>query len=147
MTSTRGLMCVCLYRSADLFSSVMRRAVHGMPNVIREMEFIAGLMKARQVVIPERMPMTILNLDLVTWEGNGLTRGVNKRKVQNVVNFDPNVYACGYASAPVSAEYLGQISLGKPHADGTHEHPQYGQLIQHLPQKAQRRVEVSGADT
>ncbi len=61
---------MCLHRSADLFSSVMRRAVHGMPSVMREMEFIAGLMKARQVVIPEMMPMTILNLDLVMWEGN-----------------------------------------------------------------------------
>jgi len=53
-------------KRTDLFSSVMRRAVHGIPSVMRDMEFIAGLMKARQVVIPERMPMTILNLDLVT---------------------------------------------------------------------------------
>lgn len=64
MESTRGLM-LNFYKRTDLFSSVMRRAVHGIPSVMREMEFIAGLMKARQVVIPERMPMTILNLDLV----------------------------------------------------------------------------------
>lgn len=84
------------YKRTDLFNSVMRRAVHGIPSVMREMEFIAGLMKARQVVIPERMPMTILNLDLVinrerqkekTWK--------NKRKaVQNhylQVHFNQNV--------------------------------------------------------
>lgn len=51
-------------RLTDLLSSVMRRAVHGIPRVINEMELIAGLMKARPVVIPERMPTTILNLDL-----------------------------------------------------------------------------------
>lgn len=64
MESARGLM-LNFYKRTDLFNSVMRRAVHGIPSVMREMEFIAGLMKARQVVIPERMPMTILNLDLV----------------------------------------------------------------------------------
>lgn len=42
----------------------MRRAVHGIPSVINVIELMAGLMKARPVVIPERMPMTILNLDL-----------------------------------------------------------------------------------
>lgn len=53
--------CVSL---TDLLSSVMRRAVHGIPSVINVIELMAGLMKARPVVIPERMPMTILNLDL-----------------------------------------------------------------------------------
>lgn len=51
-------------RLTDLFSSVMRRAVHGIPSIINEIELMAGLMKARPVVIPERMPTTILNLDL-----------------------------------------------------------------------------------
>lgn len=47
-----------------LLSSVMRRAVQGIPSVISEIELMAGLMKASPVVIPEKMPTTILNLDL-----------------------------------------------------------------------------------
>lgn len=49
----------------NLLSSVMRRAVQGIPSVINEIELMAGLMKASPVVMPERMPTTILNLDLV----------------------------------------------------------------------------------
>lgn len=51
-------------RLTDLLSSVMRRAVHGTPSVINEIELMDGLMKARHVVMPESMPTTILNLDL-----------------------------------------------------------------------------------
>lgn len=42
----------------------MSRAVHGTPSVIKEIELMDGLMKARPVVIPESTPTTILNLDL-----------------------------------------------------------------------------------
>lgn len=39
--------------------------MQGIPSVIKEIELMAGLMKASPVVIPERMPTTSLNLDLV----------------------------------------------------------------------------------
>lgn len=35
-----------------------------MPRVINDSELTTGLTKARPVVIPDRMPMTTLNLDL-----------------------------------------------------------------------------------
>lgn len=38
--------------------------MQGIPSVINEIELMAGLIKARTVVIPEKMPTTILNLDL-----------------------------------------------------------------------------------
>lgn len=49
---------------ANLFSSVMSSAVQGMPRVIRDNELTTGLTKASPVVIPDKMPMTTLNLDL-----------------------------------------------------------------------------------
>lgn len=48
----------------NLFSSVMSSAVQGMPRVIRDNELTTGLTKASPVVIPDKMPMTTLNLDL-----------------------------------------------------------------------------------
>lgn len=38
--------------------------MQGMPSVIKDSELTTGLTKARPVVIPDRMPMTTLNLDL-----------------------------------------------------------------------------------
>lgn len=51
----------------DLLSSVMSSAVQGMPRVISDSELTTGLTKASPVVIPDKMPMTTLNLDLM-WE-------------------------------------------------------------------------------
>lgn len=51
--------------STDLLSSVMSSAVQGMPRVISDNELTTGFTKARPVVIPDKMPMTTLNLDLV----------------------------------------------------------------------------------
>lgn len=42
----------------------MSKAVQGMPRLIREMALMAGLTNASPVVIPERIPMTTLNLIL-----------------------------------------------------------------------------------
>lgn len=39
----------------------MSKAVQGTPRVISEMLLMAGLMKARQVVIPDRTPTAALN--------------------------------------------------------------------------------------
>lgn len=50
--------------SSYLFSSVMSRAVQGMPRVMSDRELTTGLTKASPVVIPDKMPMTTLNLDL-----------------------------------------------------------------------------------
>lgn len=62
----------------DLLSSVISRAVQGMPRVINDSELTTGLTKARPVVIPDRMPMTTLNLDL---DGGAQTRkDVQKKK-------------------------------------------------------------------
>lgn len=47
-----------------LLSSVMSSAVQGMPRVMSDNEFTTGLTKASPVVIPDKMPMTTLNLDL-----------------------------------------------------------------------------------
>lgn len=45
----------------------MSSAVQGMPRVISDSELTTGLTKASPVVIPDKMPMTTLNLDLM-WE-------------------------------------------------------------------------------
>lgn len=42
----------------------MSNAVQGMPSVISDNELTTGLTKASPVVIPDKMPMTTLNLDL-----------------------------------------------------------------------------------
>lgn len=47
-----------------LFSSVMSSTVHGIPRVISDSELTTGFTKASPVVIPDKMPMTTLNLDL-----------------------------------------------------------------------------------
>lgn len=47
---------------------------------------------------------------------------------------------------PVPPEHPGQVPLGKPHGDGTHEHPQDGQLIQHLAQEAEGGMKIRGPD-
>lgn len=49
-------------------------------------------------------------------------------------------------SVPVPPEHPGKVSLGKPHGDGAHEHPQDGQFIQHLPEKAEGGVEICRTD-
>ncbi len=117
---------MCLqHSSSDLFSSVMRRAVHGMPSVMREMEFIAGLMKARQEVIPEITPMTILNLDLVMWEGNRenkehraasvSTRGVTR--AIHIVSFNglQTVEGQNYSFSAASKGYKRYQTMKKSH--------------------------------
>lgn len=43
---------------------------------------------------------------------------------------------------PVPPENPGQVPLGKPHGDGTHEHPQDGQLIQHLTKEAEGGMKI-----
>lgn len=43
---------------------------------------------------------------------------------------------------PVPPEHPGQVSLGKPHGNGTHEHPENGQLIQHLTKEAEGGVKI-----
>lgn len=48
----------------------------------------------------------------------------------------------GVATVPVPPEHPGQVPLGKPHGDGTHEHPQDGQLIQHLTKEAEGGMKV-----
>lgn len=45
----------------------MSSAVQGMPRVISDSELTTGFTKASPVVMPDRMPMTTLNLDL-HWE-------------------------------------------------------------------------------
>lgn len=47
-----------------LLSSVMSSAVQGIPRVMSDNEFRTGLTNASPVVIPDKMPMTTLNLDL-----------------------------------------------------------------------------------
>lgn len=47
---------------------------------------------------------------------------------------------------PVLPEGPGQVSLRKPHGDGTHEHPQDGQLVQHLAKEAESGVEIRGSN-
>lgn len=42
----------------------MSSAVQGMPRVMSDNELTTGLTKASPVVIPDKMPMTTLNLDL-----------------------------------------------------------------------------------
>lgn len=42
----------------------MSSTVQGMPRVISDNELTTGLTKASPVVIPDKMPMTTLNLDL-----------------------------------------------------------------------------------
>lgn len=44
----------------------MRSTVQGMPRVMSDSELMTGLTKASPVVIPDKMPMTTLNLDLDT---------------------------------------------------------------------------------
>lgn len=51
----------------NLLSSVMSSAVQGMPRVISDSELTTGFTKASPVVMPDKMPMTTLNLDL-HWE-------------------------------------------------------------------------------
>lgn len=60
----------------------------------------------------------------------------------------PCVYTAGVLSTPlpVSPEDLGQVSLGEPHANGAHQDPQNGQLVQHLAQEAEGGMEVRGAN-
>lgn len=48
----------------------------------------------------------------------------------------------GWVTVPVPPEHPGQVPLGKPHSDGTHENPQDGQLIQHLTEEAEGGVEI-----
>jgi len=48
-------------KSTHLFNSAMSKAVQGTPRVISEMLLMAGLMKARQVVTPDRTPTAALN--------------------------------------------------------------------------------------
>ena len=61
---------LCCYKEkkknmfTNLFSSVMSSAVQGMPRVMSDNELTTGLTKASPVVIPDKMPMTTLNLDL-----------------------------------------------------------------------------------
>lgn len=47
----------------------MSKAVQGTPRVISEMLLMAGLMKARQVVTPDRTPTAALNLLLKSFGG------------------------------------------------------------------------------
>lgn len=55
-----------------------------MPSVINDSEFTTGLTKARPVVIPDRMPMTTLNLDL---DGGAETRkDIQKNQSQSPSN-------------------------------------------------------------
>lgn len=55
-----------------------------MPSVINDSELTTGLTKARPVVIPDRMPMTTLNLDL---DGGAETRkDVQKNQSQSPSN-------------------------------------------------------------
>lgn len=42
----------------------MSSTVQGMPRVMSDSELTTGLTKASPVVIPDKMPMTTLNLDL-----------------------------------------------------------------------------------
>ena len=42
----------------------MSSAVQGIPRVMSDSELTTGLTKANPVVIPDKMPMTTLNLDL-----------------------------------------------------------------------------------
>lgn len=44
-----------------LFNSAISKAVQGRPRVISEILLMAGLMKARQVVTPDRTPTAALN--------------------------------------------------------------------------------------
>lgn len=48
---------------------------------------------------------------------------------------------------PVPPEHPGQVSLGKPHGDGAHEHPENGQLIQHLTKEAEGGVKIRWTNT
>lgn len=50
--------------STNLLSSVMSSAVQGIPRVMSDSELTTGFTKASPVVIPDKMPMTTLNLDL-----------------------------------------------------------------------------------
>lgn len=54
----------CIPFSTNLLSSVMSSAVQGIPRVMSDSELMTGLTKANPVVMPDRMPMTTLNLDL-----------------------------------------------------------------------------------
>lgn len=53
----------------------------------------------------------------------------------------------GLINLPISPEHLWQVSLGKPHGDGTHEHPKNGQLIQHLAKEAESGVKICWSNT
>lgn len=52
-----------------------------MPRVIRDNELTTGLTKASPVVIPDKMPMTTLNLDL-----NGKAKQVRKKTIATKTN-------------------------------------------------------------
>lgn len=54
----------CVPLPTNLLSSVMSSAVQGIPRVMSDSELTTGLTKAKPVVIPDKMPMTTLNLDL-----------------------------------------------------------------------------------
>lgn len=54
-----------------------------MPRVINDSELTTGLTKARPVVIPDRMPMTTLNLDL---DGGTETRRRSEEKKKKKKN-------------------------------------------------------------
>lgn len=65
----------------DLLSSVMSSAVQGMPRVISDSELTTGLTKASPVVIPDKMPMTTLNLDLMREEkSENQNAAINQRQ-------------------------------------------------------------------
>lgn len=51
-------------KGTHLLSSVMSRAVHGIPRVIREMLLMAGLTNARHVATTDRTHTAALNLPL-----------------------------------------------------------------------------------
>lgn len=72
----------------NLFSSVMSSAVQGMPRVMSDNELTTGLTKASPVVIPDKMPMTTLNLDL-DWRAK--TKKCQNRVLPSVVKFRWNV--------------------------------------------------------
>lgn len=56
--------CTHARTPTHLLSSVMSSAVQGMPRVISDSELTTGFTKASPVVMPDKMPMTTLNLDL-----------------------------------------------------------------------------------
>lgn len=63
--------CCCIQKNYTyLFNSAMSKAVQGTPRVISEMLLMAGLMKARQVVTPDRTPTAALNrlLNRIYWQ-------------------------------------------------------------------------------